>query len=271
MILLEIRTYCIQFYLYGYCRKSELRFTASISSLENFLINLYAFIKSLFEKCIIMHVVRNNVKGIIDIIKSLFTRNRNRLYYRSIFNRTPFDLHYPSIRSFLLLRSLRFPAPACPFAPVLFLLIFLRWHRNSIGGNGTVGRTGERAGRIFIPRSIHLGYTDISPRGRLRKDNNYRPGVPGESWAAAIKRVCQTSRRREAGGDEKEASGARREEPGARRQHLPGRGPPRAPRSRHTNRSKRADTSVFCLWSSQESLLCPTWMFSLIVTPNSRY
>lgn len=115
-----------------------------------------------------------------------------------------------------------------------FLLIFLGWHSKLHRWKRIVGR----AGRIFIPRSIHLGYTDISPWGRLRKDNNYRPSVPGESWAAAIKRVCRTSRRREDSGDEKGASGAQREEPGARRQHLPNRGP-----HGHRGRDTRIDPS----------------------------
>ena len=53
---------------------------------------------------------------------------------------------------------------------------------------------GRRSSYLFWRAYIHE-YRDISPRGRLRKDHNYRCGVPGEFWAALIKRICRTSRR----------------------------------------------------------------------------
>lgn len=86
----------------------------------------------------------------------------------------------------------------------------------------------EEGGTLFILKSVHLGYTDISPRGPLRKDNNYRPGcayLKSRERRRSNESAERASRRREDGGDEKGALGAWREKPGSRRQHLPGRGP----------------------------------------------
>lgn len=120
------------------------------------------------------------------------------------------------------------------------LSIFLRRYRNSVNGNGPPEERGRKRGTLFIPKSIHLGYTDISPRGRLRKDNNYRPGyayLESRERRRSNESAERASRRRE-DGDEKGAPGAWREKPGSRRQHLPVRGPHKPTRSRHADRSK---------------------------------